>query len=61
MYAGGPPPAPPRPKIPEPAVTAAAIKYSATLYRAALEQDAHTYGDPADAIRGDGAPVPLLR
>ena len=43
MYAGGPPPAPPRPRIPEPATTTAALKYSATLYRAALEQDARIF------------------
>src|SRR5262252_4631041 len=43
MYAGGPPPAPPRPQIPSPAA-AAALKYSATIYRAALEQDARSYG-----------------
>jgi hypothetical protein len=46
LYAGGPPPAPPRPKPPAVDQSSAAIKYSATLYRALLEQDARAYGLP---------------
>lgn len=60
MYAGGPPPAPPRPKIPEPAVTAAALKYSATIYRAALEQDARGYGIPPTPIEEMAMPFPYF-
>ncbi|HEY2899180.1 MAG TPA: hypothetical protein VGL59_01295 [Polyangia bacterium] len=47
LYAGGPPPAPPRPKSPTPDQAGAAMKYSATLYRALVEQDARSFGLPA--------------
>ena len=60
MYAGGPPPAPPRPKIPEPAVTAAALKYSATLYQAALEQDARAFAIPPTPIAEMARPFPYF-
>jgi hypothetical protein len=60
MYAGGPPPAPPRPKIPEAATTSAALKYSATLYRAALQEDARIFAIAVTPYQEMAQPFPYF-
>ncbi len=61
LYAGGPPPAPPRPKPPAVDQTSAAMKYSATLYRALLEQDAGAFGLPVVRPEEMARPFPYFQ
>lgn len=48
LFAGGPPPGPPRPSLPVASSPAAnELRFSPALYRATIEQDAKAFGVPA--------------
>jgi len=61
LFAGGPPPAPPRPKLPvAPSLSSNDLRFSPTLYRGLVEQDAKAMGVAAPSAAELGAVFPYF-